>query len=105
MSPRFISHVFRVYGTSKLRESAVYIVYGLVVRMLAWQSYSQRLVKEITQKDKALVSSCTVWMAPVASIPSKMCTSSYKGKSEPVRLRLRAGKLCERLETKKGYPD
>src|SRR5258707_11156560 len=79
MSPRFISRVFvdfRVYGTSKLRESAVYIVYGLVVRTLAWQSYFQRLVKEITQKDEALVLSCTVWMAPVASIPSKMCTSS-----------------------------
>ncbi len=79
ISPRFISHVFvnfRVYGTSKLRESAVYIVYGLVVRTLAWQSYSQRLVKEITQKDEALVSSCTVWMASVASIPSKMHTSS-----------------------------
>src|SRR5260221_13951422 len=79
MSPRFISRVFvdfRVYRTSKLRESAVYIVYGLVVRTLAWQSYSQRLVKEITQKDEALVLSCTVWMAPVASIPSKMGTSS-----------------------------
>ena len=34
------------------------------------------VVKEITQKDEALVSSCTIWMAPAASIPSKMCTSS-----------------------------
>jgi hypothetical protein len=39
---------FRVYGAIKLRESEVYIVYGLVVRILAWYSYSQRLVKETT---------------------------------------------------------
>jgi hypothetical protein len=81
MSLRFISRVFfdfRVYGTSKLRERAVYIVYGLVVRMLAWQSYSLRLVKETTQKDDAFVSSYKVWMALVASIPSKMRANKLK---------------------------